>query len=64
MTDLEREKREMEQSIMRKETEISSLNSKLGEEQNSLGRVQRSIKELTARQSDHLASWSETQMLP
>ena len=55
VSDLEREKKEMEQSVMRKDTEISSLNSRLGEEQNNLGRVQRSIKELTARQCSPLS---------
>ena len=39
----------MEQSIMRKETEINSMNSRLGDEQGNIGRVQRSIKELTSR---------------
>lgn len=49
VSDMDKEKREMEQSIMRKDTEINSLNSRLGDEQGNIGRVQRSIKELTGR---------------
>ena len=37
VSDLEREKREMEQNIMRKETEIHTLVSKLEDEQGGMG---------------------------
>ena len=49
VADLEREKREMEQNIMRKDTEIHAVVSKLEDEQGSMGRIQRSIKDLTGR---------------
>merc|ERR1719244_1813158 len=47
--DFERGKREFEQSIMRKDTELSGLMGKLDDEQGGVGRTQRSIKELQAR---------------
>merc|ERR1719412_350207 len=47
--DFERGKREFEQSIMRKDTELNGLMSKLDDEQGSVGRTQRTIKELQSR---------------
>merc|ERR1719244_1877466 len=47
--DFERGKREFEQSIMRKDTELNGLMSKLDDEQGSVSRTQRGIKELQAR---------------
>jgi len=47
--DLERGKRELEQNIMRKDTEINGLMGKLDEEQGCVGRTQRQIKEYTGR---------------
>merc|ERR1719412_642958 len=47
--DFERGKREFEQSIMRKDTELNALMSKLDDEQGGVGRTQRQIKELQSR---------------
>ncbi len=47
--DFERSKRELEQAIMRKETELNSMMGKLDDEQGGVGRTQRTIKELQAR---------------
>merc|ERR1711874_93126 len=47
--DFERGKRELEQSIMRKDTELNGLMGKLDDEQGGVGRTQRGIKELQAR---------------
>ena len=47
--DLERGKRELEQNIMRKDTELNALMGKLDEEQGGVGRTQRQIKEYTGR---------------
>ena len=47
--DIERNKRELEQSIMRKDTELNSLVGKLDDEQGGVGRTQRLIKELQGR---------------
>merc|ERR1719266_2119000 len=45
----EKDKRELEQVIMRKDTEINQMVSRLDDEQSGMGRVQKSIKELQAR---------------
>ena len=47
--DIERSKRELEQAIMRKDTELNSMMSKLDDEQGGVGRTQRLIKELQGR---------------
>merc|ERR1712113_1014064 len=47
--DYERGKRELEQAIMRKDTELNGLMGKLDDEQGGVGRTQRSIKELQSR---------------
>merc|ERR1711962_449177 len=47
--DIERSKRELEQAILRKETELNSLMGKLDDEQGGVGRTQRIIKELQGR---------------
>ena len=47
--DLERGKRELEQAIVRKDTELGGLMGKLDEEQSLVGRTQRLIKESQAR---------------
>merc|ERR1739844_872922 len=49
VSDFERNKRELEQVIMRKDTEINQMVSRLDDEQSGMGRVQKSIKELQAR---------------
>jgi len=47
--DIERSKRELEQAIMRKDTELNSMMGKLDDEQGGVGRTQRTIKELQGR---------------
>ena len=47
--DLERGKRELEQTIMRKDTELNTQMGKLDDEQGGVGRTQRQIKEYQAR---------------
>merc|ERR1712024_366632 len=44
VSDFERNKRELEQVIMRKDTEINQMVSRLDDEQSGMGRVQKSIK--------------------
>ena len=46
---MERAKRELEQTIMRKDTEIQQLMTSLDDEQSGMNRIQRTIKELQAR---------------
>ena len=46
---MERVKRELEQTIMRKDTEIQQLMTSLDDEQSGMNRIQRTIKELQAR---------------
>lgn len=46
---MERGKRELEQTIMRKDTEIQQLMTGLDDEQSGMNRIQRMIKELQAR---------------
>jgi hypothetical protein len=43
---MERAKRELEQTIMRKDTEIQQLMTSLDDEQSGMNRIQRTIKEL------------------
>merc|ERR550519_2550899 len=47
--DIERSKRELEQAIMRKDTELNTMMGKLDDEQSGVGRTQRIIKELQGR---------------
>ena len=47
--DLERAKKELESCILRKETDLSGMMSKLDDEQGGVGRTQRQIKELQSR---------------
>merc|ERR1711963_637993 len=49
VSDLDRNKRELEQCIMRKDTEINQMVGRLDDEQSGMGRVQKVIKELQAR---------------
>merc|ERR1711902_161255 len=49
VSDLERNKKELEMSIGRKEKDTGSLASKLEDEQNIVAKVQKSIKETQAR---------------
>ncbi len=44
--DLERGKRDLEQSILRKDTEIHQMMTQLDDEQSGMNRIQKSIKEL------------------
>ena len=46
---MERGKRELEQTILRKDTEIQQLMTGLDDEQSGMNRIQRMIKELQAR---------------
>ena len=46
---MESAKRELEQTIMRKDTEIQQLMTSLDDEQSGMNRIQRTIKELQAR---------------
>ena len=46
---MERAKRELEQTIMRRDTEIQQLMTGLDDEQSRMNRIQRTIKELQAR---------------
>ncbi len=46
MLDLERGKRDLEQSILRKDTEIHQMMTQLDDEQSGMNRIQKSIKEL------------------
>merc|ERR1712226_1008202 len=49
VSEIERSKKELEAAIMRKESEIMGLSSKLEDEQSLVGKVQKSIKELQGR---------------
>jgi len=49
VADIERTKKELEAAIMRKDTEIGGLVSKLDDEQSLVGKVQKSVKELQGR---------------
>lgn len=49
VADLERNKKELEQTIQRKDKELSSLTAKLEDEQSLVGKLQKQIKELQAR---------------
>ena len=49
VTDLERNKKELEQTIVRKDKEIASLTAKLEDEQVLVSKQQKQIKELQAR---------------
>lgn len=49
VADLERNKKELEQTIQRKDKEIASLNAKLEDEQSLVGKLQKQIKELQSR---------------
>lgn len=49
VADLERNKKELEQTIQRKDKEIASLTAKLEDEQSLVGKLQKQIKELQAR---------------
>jgi myosin heavy chain 6/7 len=46
VSDLERNKKELEQTIQRKDKEISSLAAKLEDEQSLVAKLQKQIKEL------------------
>merc|ERR1711962_1667888 len=46
VADIERTKKELEAAIMRKDTEIGGLVSKLDDEQSLVGKVQKSVKEI------------------
>ena len=48
VADLERNKKELEQTIQRKDKELSSLTAKLEDEQSLGGKLQKQIKELQA----------------
>lgn len=49
VADLERNKKELEQTIQRKDKELSSLTAKLEDEQSLVGKLQKQIKELQTR---------------
>merc|ERR1719347_1418283 len=49
VADIERTRKELEAAIMRKDSEIGNLVSKLDDEQGLVGKVQKSIKELQGR---------------
>ncbi len=46
---MERNKRELEQTILRRDTEIQQMMTSLDDEQSGMNRIQRTIKELQAR---------------
>merc|ERR1719278_2418532 len=46
---MERAKKELDQAVLRKKREIGDLNSKLGEEQNTVSKLTRVIKETQGR---------------
>ena len=52
MADLERNKKELEQTIQRKDKEISSLTAKLEDEQSLVAKLQKQIKELQVRYAE------------
>merc|ERR1711879_96927 len=49
VNDFERQKREAEQAIMRKETELHQMMNALDDEQSGMNRMQKSVKEFQAR---------------
>merc|ERR1712083_308183 len=49
VADLERDKKELEMSIGRKEKDTAALSSKLDDEQSLVSKIQKSIKETQAR---------------
>lgn len=49
VTDLERNKKELEQAIVRKDKEVASLTAKLEDEQVLVSKQQKQIKELQVR---------------
>merc|ERR1719398_635158 len=49
VADIERSRKELEAAIMRKDTELNGLSSKLDDEQSLVGKVQKGIKELQCR---------------
>ena len=49
VAEIERSKKELEAAIMRKETEVHSLASKLDDEQSLVGKVQKAIKDNQGR---------------
>lgn len=49
VADLERNKKELEQTIQRKDKELASITAKLEDEQSLVGKLQKQIKELQAR---------------
>ena len=49
VADMERNKRELEQTILRRDTEIQQMMTSLDDEQSGMNRIQRTIKELQAR---------------
>lgn len=49
MADLERNKKEIEQTIQRKDKELASITAKLEDEQSLVGKLQKQIKELQSR---------------
>lgn len=66
VADLERNKKELEQTIQRKDKELSSLTAKLEDEQSLVGKLQKQIKELQARieELEEEVSLKKTYMLP
>merc|ERR1712041_9059 len=49
VAEIERTKKELEATIMRKDAELNGLSSKLDEEQGSVSKIQKGIKELQCR---------------
>merc|ERR1712130_38331 len=49
VSDIERSRKELEAAIMRKDSELNGLSSKLDDEQSLVGKVQKGIKELQCR---------------
>ena len=49
VSDIERSKKELEATVMRKDAELSGLSSKLDDEQSLVGKIQKSIKEQQGR---------------
>lgn len=66
VADLERNKKELEQTIQRKDKELSSLTAKLEDEQSLVGKLQKQIKELQARieELEEEVSLKKKYMLP
>lgn len=49
VADLERNKKELEQAVQRKDKELASVTAKLEDEQSLVGKLQKQIKELQSR---------------